>query len=256
MKIHPTAVVHPKAEIGRDVIIGPYTVVEEEVFIGDNTEVASNVLLEKWTTIGKECEVSSGAKIGGKPQDQKFRDKKSFVKIGDNSQIREFVTIHRSSQEERATVIGSNVMVMAYSHVAHDCEIGDNVVITNYVGLSGHVKVEERAIISGFVGIHQFCKIGKLALISGFSGVSKDVPPFVIVRGVTTKPYGLNIIGLKRNNIPEEAIDCLKEAYCFLFQSGLNVSQALERIKSEIPKCNEIDHLVGFIENSERGICK
>ncbi|OGL46259.1 MAG: acyl-[acyl-carrier-protein]--UDP-N-acetylglucosamine O-acyltransferase [Candidatus Schekmanbacteria bacterium RBG_16_38_11] len=256
MNIHQTAIIHPKAEIGENVKIGPYTIIEEEVFIGNNTEISSNVLIEKWTSIGKDCEISSGAKIGGKPQDQKFKDKRSFVKIGDNAKIREFVTIHRSSEEDKSTIIGSNAMIMAYSHIAHDCKVGDHVVVTNYTGISGYVEVEEWAIISGFVGIHQFCRIGKLAMISGFSGVSKDVPPFVTVRGVTTKPFGLNIVGLKRNNIPEEIINSLKTAYRFLFQSKLNVSQALEQIKKEIPKSKEIDHLVNFIENSKRGICK
>ncbi|RMF92790.1 MAG: acyl-ACP--UDP-N-acetylglucosamine O-acyltransferase [Candidatus Schekmanbacteria bacterium] len=254
--IHKTAVIEEGAVIGDDVSIGPFSVIGKDVQIGDGTVISSNVRIEGWTKIGKECRIEAGAIIGGPPQDFKYKGQKSFVIIGDNVKIREYVTIHRSSKEGGATTVGSGSMIMAYSHIAHDCQIGNDVVITNYAGLSGHVQVEDKAIISGFVGIHQFCRIGKLALVRGFSGLSKDIAPFTIVWGITTVPYGLNVVGLRRSGIKGESLEELKKMYKIFFQSGLSTEDALVKINEEVEQTEEVKHFIDFVRSSKRGVCK
>lgn len=254
--IHKTAIIEEGAVIGNNVSIGPFSIVGKDAVIGDGTVLSSNVLIEGWTTLGKDCQIGSGAKVGGPPQDFKYKGEKSFVVIGDGTIIREYVTVHRSSKEGGTTRIGSGSMLMAYSHIAHDCSIGNNVVITNYAGLSGHVTVEDRAIISGFVGIHQFCRIGKLALVRGFSGISKDIAPFTIVWGITTVPYGLNLVGLKRSGVSTAGIKELKNVYRIFFQAGLTNEEALSKIETEVEQTEEVKHFVEFVKSSKRGVCK
>lgn len=254
--IDKTAIIEEGAVIGGDVSIGPYCVVKKNVEIGEGSVLSANVVIEGWTTIGKNCRIESGAVIGGPPQDFKYKGEKSYVRVGSNVSIREYVTIHRSSKEEGVTTVGNGVMLMAYSHIAHDCEIGNNAVITNYAGLSGHVKVEDKAIISGFVGIHQFCRIGKLALVRGFSGISKDIAPFTIVWGITTAPYGLNVVGLRRSGIKPAQLNELKKLYRIFFQSGLSTEDALLQISKEVEQSEEVKHFVDFVKTSKRGICK
>jgi UDP-N-acetylglucosamine acyltransferase len=256
MGIHPTAVIHPAAEIGSDVSIGPYTVIGEAAVIGDRCELGAHVIIDKWTELGPDCRVSPGAVLGCQAQDLKFEGGKSSVKIGANNLIREFVTVHRSNHEGGATVIGDNNFFMAYSHVGHDCVIGDNTTITNYAGLSGHVKVEDMAILSGYVAVHQFVSIGTLALVSGCSRVVKDVPPYVIAEGNPVRIRGLNSVGLQRNGVSPGARESLKRAYKIIFRSGLNTTQALKEAEGSLEPVPEVKRFIDFIKNSSRGISK
>jgi UDP-N-acetylglucosamine acyltransferase len=253
--IHETAVIHKDAKIGENVSIGPFAVIGRHVIIKDNSEIASHSSLD-WVEIGTECKISQGVVLGGSPQVLKHNDCPSYVKIGDNNIIREYVTIHRSMKENGATVVGDNNYIMSYAHIAHDCQIGNDTIITSYAGLSGHVIVEDKAVIGGAAGIHQFVKIGSLSMIGGMTRVVKDVPPYFLVEGNPAEMMGLNTIGLRRNGIKPKARDNLKRAFKILYQSGLNISQALETIKKEIEGSVEINHLIEFIEKSQRGVIK
>jgi UDP-N-acetylglucosamine acyltransferase len=255
MTIHPTATVHPKAELGAGVSIGPYAVIGEHVRLGEGTIVGPHAVIDGWTTVGKSCDIGVGAVLGGPPQDLKYRGQRSFLHIGDNTCIREYVTLHRSAEEDGATVIGSHDFLMAYSHVAHDCRLGDYVIMVNYAGLSGYVEVEDRAFISGHNAVHQFVRIGYLAMISGASRVVKDIPPFMIAAGNPTRIRGLNMVGLRRLGIGPAVRAELRRAFRLLYRAGLNTSQALERMRQEGLTGGEVQRLIAFIERSKRGIC-
>jgi UDP-N-acetylglucosamine acyltransferase len=196
-----------------------------------------------------------GAVIGHVPQDKKYRGEKSFVIIGDDNVIREYVTVHRANAEGEATKIGDRNFIMANAHIAHNCQIGNEVIITNFAGLTGHVVVEDNAVISGLAAIHQFVRIGKLAMVGGSSKVVKDVPPYFLADGHPARIFGLNQEGLKRAGISAEVRNNLKRAYKLLYRSTLNIGEALKRIMEDIPNCEEIEHLVNFIRSSKRGIC-
>lgn len=254
--IDPTAVIHKQAELGEDVAVGPFSVIGPNVIIGTGSTIGSHVIIERFTEIGQACHISHGAVIGTPAQDYKYVEGVSYVRIGSENDIREFVTIHRSSREGESTIIGNRNMFMAYSHVAHDCIIGNEVILTNYSGLSGYVTVEDGAIISGLVGVHQFVRIGTLALISGMTRVSQDIVPYVIAEGNPAGIKGLNSVGLRRKAFSAEARLALKRAFKLLFRSNLNTTQALDRIKSEVELFPEIEHLIDFVAKSERGICK
>ncbi len=251
--IHPSAIIHPTAHLEEGVTIGPFTIIGEQVHIGAGTCIGSHVVIERWTTIGRDCLIAPGAVIGGDPQDRKYQRQRSFLRIGDRNIIREHVTIHRSSEEEGATIIGDDNFLMAHTHVAHDCKIGNHVTIVNYTGLSGYVEVEDRAFISGHIAVHQFVKIGFLAMISGASRVGQDIPPFMLVEGNPIEIRGLNVVGMRRNLISQTARLQLKRAFKILYRSNLNTTQALQRIKEEIEMGEEVSRLVTFIENSSRG---
>jgi UDP-N-acetylglucosamine acyltransferase len=255
MSIHETAIIHKKAKIGKGVKIGPFTVIGEHVIIGDNTEIGSHVCLN-WIEIASDCKISQGVISGGSPQALKYKDCPSYIKIGSNNIIREFVTIHRSMMENNATVVGDGNYIMAYAHIAHDCKIGNETIITSYTGLSGHVIVEDKAVIGGAAGIHQFVRIGRLSMIGGMSRVVKDVPPYFLVEGNPAEPRGLNVVGLRRNQIPPDIRDDLKRVFKLLYQSDLNTSQAIENIKKEVAWGEEVKYLVEFIERSQRGVIK
>ena len=252
--IHPTAMVDPSAEIGEGVEIGPNTIVGPHVCLGENTRVGANCLIEGWTTIGRRCRIFHAAVIGSEPQDVKYRGERTYVKIGDGNIIREFVTIHRATGEDKETRIGDRCFIMAYAHVAHNCTLGSNVVLANSVNMAGHVLIEDFATIGGVTPIHQFVRIGKYAFIGGGSRIPMDIVPYVKVAGNPARVSGLNAVGLQRHGFSEETRQILKQAYKMIFRSRLNVSQALERIKTEIKPIPEIQHLVDFIESSERGI--
>jgi len=256
MKIHQTAVVSPKAELGKDVVVGPYSVINDNVKIGDGTILGSHVLIDKWTTIGKDNKIFSGAIIGSESQDLKFTGEKSFVELGDNNIIREYVTINRATKPNGITKLGNNNAILSYCHVAHDCILGNNITISNVTTLAGHVEVEDQAGLGGYVGIHQFVKIGTMAFIGGWSKVVKDVPPFLRVSGTPLKVYGLNSVGLDRKGVPDSSKKALKKAYQILFRSGNNVSQAIEVISKEIEQTEHIKMFIAFLKSSERGICK
>ena len=255
-KIHEMAAIHPNARIGKDVEIGPYAVIGENVIIGDGTKIAPHVVIDGWTSIGTNCMISPCASIGGEPQDLKFRGEKSYVFIGDNTKIREYVTINRATGEEAETRIGSNCLLQAYAHVAHNCVIGNHVVMSAYAAFAGHVVVEDRAVIGGQSGIHQFVKIGRNAMVGGASKVVQDIPPFVIVDGSPAKVRGLNNVGISRAGVDESVRRNLKKAYKILYRSGLSLPQAIAVMEQELESCEEIEHLLRFLRNAERGICR
>lgn len=256
VKIDPRAVVDSQAELGEGVVVGPFSIIGPNVKIGAGTVVGSHTVIEGYTEIGERCKISHSAVIGTPPQDYKYSESVSFVRIGQENDIREFVTIHRSAREGEATVIGDHNMLMAYAHVAHDCMIGNEAILTNYVGLSGYVTVEDGAIISGLTGVHQFVRIGSLAIVSGMTRVNQDIVPYVIAEGNPAEIKGLNSVGMRRKAFSIEVRLALKRAFKLLFRSDLNTTQALERIRNEVELFPEIEHLVEFVVKSERGICK
>jgi UDP-N-acetylglucosamine acyltransferase len=252
--IHPRAIVDPGAELGEGVRIGPHTMVGPDVRIGNDTSIGGNALIEGRTTIGTGNRIGHCAVIGAEPQDLKYGNEKSAVRIGDHNVIREFVTIHRATGEGEETVVGDGNMIMAYAHIAHNCVIGSEVVLANAVNMGGHVTIEDRAGISGLTVIHQFVRIGTLSYTGGGSRVPMDVVPFIRLAGNPPVVSGLNNVGLQRNGVSPESIKVLKQAYRLLFRSDLNVSQAVERLKSDLPQTPEVKHLVEFIQSSERGV--
>jgi len=256
VKIHPTSVVHIETSLSEGVEIGPYTTIDRGVTIGENTKIGPNVFIEEETTIGKNCRISKGAVLGTPPQDFKYRGEKTYLKIGDNNIIREYVTINRSTTEGEASIIGDNNYLMAYSHIAHNCCLGNSIVMANAAALGGHVNIEDHAILGGLAGVHQFVNIGSLSIIGGCSKVVKDVIPYAKADGHPLKIYNLNSIGLRRSNFSEEVISILKEAFKIIFRADLNTSQALKKLREQFPHQKEVKHIIAFIENSKRGITK
>ena len=255
--VHPTAIVHPKARLGEGVVIGPYSVVEEQVTLGDRTVVGAHCVIEGKTTIGKDNTIFTGAVIGSIPQDLKYRGEHSALVIGDRNKIREYVTINPGTEGGGGkTAIGSDCLLMAYSHVAHDCLIGNRVIIANSAGLAGHITVEDRATIGGLVGIHQFVRVGTLAFIGGCSRVAQDVPPYATCVGYPAKVFGVNVEGLRRADVSGDAKDRLHHAFRVLFHSKLSMSHALEQVAQEADSSPEVHHLLTFIRESKRGVCR
>jgi len=256
MNIHPTAIVDPKAKLAKGISIGPYTIIKEGTQIGDNVQISSNVLIDSGTILGKNCKVHHGAVLGTPPQDLKFEGGETFLEIGENTVIREYATLNRGTKHRGKTTVGSNCFIMIYAHIAHDCIVGNNVILANSANLAGHIEIEDYAIIGGVVPVHQFIRIGAHSIIGGGFRVQKDVPPYILAGGYPLRYMGLNTIGLKRRNFPENTLIALKKACRILFQSKYNTSQAVEKIKSEIELIPEIKHLLEFIQKSERGIIK
>ncbi len=254
--IHPTAIVDGHAQLHETVSIGPFSIVEDDVQIAEGTQVASNVIIASGTRIGKNCRVFNGAVLGTQPQDLKFKNEKTTLEIGDDTMIREFCTLNRGTMERQRTVIGSNCLLMAYVHVAHDCLIGDRVILANAINMAGHVTIEEYVGIGGMVPIHQFVRIGRHAFVGGGLRVDKDVPPYILAADDPLTYAGLNVVGLTRRGFSKETLLQLKRVYKVLYRSHLNVSQALTRIKEEFEMTPEINFVIQFIENSERGIIK
>jgi UDP-N-acetylglucosamine acyltransferase len=256
-KIHPTAIVDPGAIIGKDVEIGPFSIVGPDVEIGDGTRIGPRVIIEGWTVIGKNNQIYAGSIIGNEPQDLKFKGEKTYLFIGDNNIIREYATISRGTLGGGGeTRIGNNNLLMSYVHVGHDCQVGNNVIISHGSGIGGHVTIEDRVVIGGLVGIHQFTKIGRMAMVGAHTMVNKDVPPYVIVDGHPARPYGINIVGLRRNGLSPELRMEIKRAYKILYRSNLNVAQAIEQMEQELAGHEEIDHLLRFLRSADRGICR
>lgn len=260
MTIHPTAVVDSKAEIDSTANIGPYAVIEAGVCIGAETRVEPHAVISGPTIIGKRNLISPFATVGGAPQDLSYKGEPTELIIGDDNQIREYASIHRGTPHGPGkTIIGNSNLLMAYTHVAHDCKIGNNVIMANVATLAGHVEVGDRASIGGLVAIHQFCRIGSLSYIGGLSGIGLDVPPFVILEGTRkrTRIAGLNKIGLKRNGVSRESINKLDAAFKIIFRSpNLLLKDALEMAKNELSDCPEVETLLSFFENSKRGVIK
>lgn len=256
IKIHPTAIVHPDAELGDGVEIGPYSCVSGTVKIGAGTIVAERVSIEGYTTIGADNEIFAGAIIGSRTQDKKFKGGMSFLKIGDRNKIREYVTINPGTKEGTETSIGDDNLLMAYSHVAHDCIIKNHTIIANAGTLAGHVILEDRAIIGGMSAVHQFVRIGKLALIGGCSKVVQDVPPYMIADGHPARVYGLNTIGLDRAGFSKEEKTMIRKVFKVIFKSGLTLKNAIAEIEKQGFSSASMTTLVDFLKKSERGICR
>lgn len=254
MSISKLAVVSAKAKMAPDVEIGPFAIVEDDVDLGAGVKIGASAHILNGTTIGEGSVIHMGAVIGNTPQDLSFENKPTFVKIGKRTTVREYATIHRGTKEGSTTSIGDDCYLMAVSHVGHNCQIGNRVIIANGALLAGYITVDDMAFISGNVVMHQFCRIGKLAMIGGFTGINKDVPPFMLVRGPSIV-RGVNLIGLRRAKISRETIVNLEEAYKFMYMSDLNMSAAVEKMKT-LERSPELDHLINFIETSKRGICK
>lgn len=255
--IHKTAIVSPKAYIDEDVHIGPFCIVGEGVVIKSGTRLISNVVVEGNADIGEDCVIHPFATIGVPPQDLKYKNEKTGVKIGKKNIIREYVSIHRASVGgDMLTEIGDSNFIMAYVHIAHDCKIGNSTVMANAATLAGHVQVEDCAVIGGLVAVHQFTRIGAYSMVGGFSGIGQDIPPYTMASGSRAKLYGLNAIGLKRHGFSDETINILKKAYKILFREKRTLRDALKKIKTDLPQTKEIKHLVEFIEKNKRGICR
>lgn len=257
MSIHPTAVIHPRAQIAEDVEIGAYAVIGEHVKIGRGCRIASHVLIEGWTTIGERNQILSFSSIGTPPQDIGYRNEETELIIGNDNVIRECATIHRATtKQDRKTVIGNNNFLMAYSHVAHDSKLGNHIIMANSVALGGHIVIEDYAILGGIVAVHQFVRIGAYAIVGGMSGVSMDIPPYVSASGGRAQLYGLNIVGLKRRGFSEEAIATLKKVYKTVFRSGLTQEEAFQKVMDEHADSKEAMHLVEFMKSSKRGVTR
>ncbi len=256
--IHPTALVDPKAEIGQDVEIGPYSVIEKGVSLGEGTKIGPHVVIREGTRIGKRCQIFQFSSIGEAPQAVAYRGEPTLLQVGDDNIIREYVTLHRGSVKGGGrTVLGNENFIMAYSHIAHDCQIGNHVVMANVATLAGHILIEDHAIIGGLVAVHQFCRVGAYAIVSGFTGVAQDVPPYTMAAGDRAKLFGLNTVGLKRAKFPEETMKALKKAYRILFRSCLTRENAMRKIgEDDIFQVPEVQHLLQFIQHSKRGICR
>lgn len=252
--IHPSAIIDESAEIGSDVEIGPWVVIGPRVTIGDGCRIAARATLERNVRLGKRVSVGIGSVLGGDPQDLKYQGEETWVDIGDDTVIREYATVNRGTAHSISTRVGRNCFIMSYVHLAHDCELSDHVMISNGTQLAGHVHIEDHAIISGLVAVHQFVRIGRHSFIGGLSRVPQDVPPFVRAVGSPLKLFGLNSVGLQRSGFDESVVRQLKHAYRWCFRSDLNLSQGVERARSEVEAIPEVEQFLSFIEASRRGV--
>ncbi len=255
--IHPTALIDENAKIGQDAAIGPYSVIGANVTIGDGTRIGPHCTIDPFVEIGPGCRIYQFAAIGAPPQSVKFEGEETWVRIGRETVIREFVTIHRGTGFGGGiTKIGNQCFLMAYTHVAHDCIVGDNVVMSNNATLAGHIEIGDYATVGGLVAIHQFVRIGEYAFIGGKSAVVKDIPPYVIAAGDRARLHGLNRIGLKRKGFSEQSLNILKKAYRIIFRIGLTLNEAIERVKAELEPTPEVTRFIEFIQSSRRGITR
>lgn len=252
--IHPGALIHEDALLGPGVRVGPGSIIGPGVRVGEGTEIGSNVLIERDTVLGDQCRVHHGAVLGSDPQDLKYEGEAAELIIGDRTIIREYATLNRGTRASGRTAVGSDCLLMAYVHVAHDCRIGDRVILANAVNMGGHVEIDDWAIIGGMTPIHQFVRIGEHAFVGGASRVSKDVAPYVRAAGNPMVMSGLNSVGLRRRGFGPELRRELKRAYRVFFLSGLNVGQAVARARDELELFPEVERFIAFFEASERGV--
>ena len=252
-EIHASAIISKTAEIGVGNTIGPNVIIEDAVKLGSHNTLMAGAYIASGTEIGNHNKIHMQATIGHTPQDIAYKNEKSYTKIGDHNEIREFVTIHRGTKAETSTIIGNSNFLMAYCHIAHNCKLGNNIIMVNQASLTGYCIVEDKVFLSGMTGFHQFTRIGTSALVSALSAVNKDIPPYMICGGRPAVAQGINVVGLRRANISPEIRKEIKEAYKLLYRSGMNVSQALLAIKNNF-NSKEIQHLINFIESSKRGI--
>jgi UDP-N-acetylglucosamine acyltransferase len=254
--ISPLASVSPKAQLGKNVTVSPFATIEENVIIGDNTWIGPNAVIMSYTRIGENCKIFPGAVIGAIPQDLKYRGEESTVEIGNNTTIREFVTIHRGTKDKMTTKVGDNCLLMAYVHVAHDCIIGNNVILANSVGLSGHIIIEDYAIIEGMSAAQQFITIGKHAFVGGASLIRKSVPPYVRCAREPLQYIGVNSVGLTRRGFTPEQIKQIEDIYRIIYVKGYNLQNALEIVEKEIPDSVFKKEILDFIKNQKDGVIK
>jgi len=252
-QVHSTALIGKEVQLGVGNEIGPNVVIEDGVKIGSHNIIRAGAYLCRGTEIGNHNDIHMGAVIGHSPQDLAYKGEATYTRIGDQNQIREYVTIHRGTKPGSATVIGNENFIMAYCHIAHNCELGNKIIMVNQASLTGYCKVEDQAFLSGMTGFHQFTRIGKLAMVSALSAANKDIPPFITCGGRPAVALGINAVGLRRAGIPAPIRDEIKKAFRYLYRSGLSVSNALEKIKAEL-ESREVRQLVSFVEASERGI--
>jgi UDP-N-acetylglucosamine acyltransferase len=252
----PLAYVHPQAKVAKNVVIEPFVNIEKNVEIDEGTWIGSNVTIMEGARIGKNCKIFPGAVISAIPQDLKFAGEDTVVKIGDNTTVREFVTINRGTKANYETVIGNNCLLMAYVHIAHDCIIGNNVILANAATLAGHITIDDWAIIGGMTAIHQFVQIGAHSFISGGCLVRKDVPPFAKAAREPLSYVGINSIGLRRRGMNNEQINAIQDIYRIIYLKGYNVSQATAIIEADVPATPERDEILAFITKSTRGLMK
>lgn len=256
MMKQPLAYIHPEAKIAENVVIEPFVTIDKDVTVGEGTWIGPNVTIMDGARIGKNCRIFPGAVISAIPQDLKFEGEKSYVEIGNNTTIRECVTINRGTKASYKSAVGDKCLIMAYAHIAHDCIIGNNCILANAVTLAGHVIIDDWAIIGGLSAVHQFVNIGEHTFISGGSLVRKDVPPFVKAAREPLAFVGINSIGLRRRNFSNEKINEIQEVYRILYMKGFNNSQALEYIEANMPATKERDEIILFTKNAKRGIMK
>ena len=252
--IHPTALIDADAEVGNDVSIGPFSIVGPKVFVGSGCRIGPHVILERNVRLAERVKIGAGVILGSAPQDFSYRDEETWVEIGAGTTIREYSTVHRGTQATGRTTIGAGCFLMTYVHVAHDCKVGDGVIIANSTQLAGHVTIHDRATLSGLNGVHQFVTIGTYAFVGGATRVNQDIPPYVKAVGNPMELYGLNTLGLQRSGFPMDTIGALKRAYRLFFNSELNLSQALERARVDLPPLPEVERFIAFVESSARGV--
>ncbi len=255
-KIHSTAIVSEKAKLADDVMVDAYAIIHDDVEIGEGSSVGPHAVIYDGARIGKNVKIFQGASVANVPQDLKFGNEKTYFYIDDNTQIREFVTLHRGTSETGFSRIGKNCLIMAYAHVAHDCVIGDNVILANGVQVAGHIHIDDYAIIGGLTGIHQFSKIGKHTMISGISRVTLDIPPFIVAGKEPMRYGGLNVIGLRRRGFNAERINKIKSAYNIIFFSKKTLKESVKQLEEEFPNDEDILEIINFINNSSRGIIR
>jgi UDP-N-acetylglucosamine acyltransferase len=254
--IHPSAVVNPKAQIGDNVKVGPFTVVESDVVIGDGCTIGSSALIAAGARIGRNCVIHHGAVVSNVPQDLKFAGEQTTLEIGDNTVVREFATLHKGTVETGKTVIGSDCLLMANVHIAHDCRVGNHCIFANLVALAGHVTVSDWVTIGGGTPVHQFVQIGAHSMIGGAFRVTKDIPPYVLAGREPMRYEGVNVIGLRRRGFTSEKITAIENAYWVLYSSGLMFSDAIRKIENDFPPSDEISTILSFLKNSARGIIR
>jgi UDP-N-acetylglucosamine acyltransferase len=255
--IHPSAIVHPGAKIGNEVEIGPYSVIGEHVEIGDGTWIGPHVVLEGHTRVGRENKIFQFSSLGGMPQDKKYSGEPTRLEIGDRNMIREYCTFSiGTAQDSGTTRIGNDNWIMAYVHIAHDCQVGSNTVFANGASLAGHAQIGDWAILGGFSGVHQFGRVGAHSFIGAFALLLQDVPPYVTVGGSPAAPHGINSEGLRRRGFSTETISAIKRAYRILYRSGLSLAEAREQIIALAIDYKEVQPLADFIGVSGRGLVR
>jgi len=252
--ISSVALIDPSAQLGKNVYVGPFAIIEKDVIIGDGTWIDAHAHIKPYTIVGKDCKIFHGAVVGEIPQDLKFEGEKSELIIGDSTTIREFCTLNRGTKDKGKSQIGYHCLLMAYVHIAHDCFIGDHCILANGVQLGGHVEIGKHVTIGGMTPVHQFCKIGDYSFIGGGLRIVQDVPPYILAMGEPLKFSGLNSVGLRRKRFSLETRKQIKQAYHHIYQSDLNRSQAISQIQKEFTNITEIDHIIDFIGNSDRGL--